>query len=332
MARVYLSSTRLDLEPERRAALDWLIQADHQPVHSYVADTQSVRQGCVADVGGCQAYVLILGYRYGFMPPDDNPDGVSITELEYRAARDADLPIVVLRARGVRDVSLTDIGKPEYAKLEAFVAQVERTHRVLPFADEAELVAGLSSGLQKVLRDGVGARARKPDAGSAEMREMLLTQSVVILAPQHADAARRFVAASEAPEAPDDEKAAAQALLADDPWPAASLLERRQLEAERRAGAATDPALAASERVRAAQCARDRGALVLFKDPQASLAAYLEAATCWTEDRSLWTSLGHLYLALGRLGDARRAFFGGTVDPHAPMAATPLPKLFTAFR
>ena len=151
MAKVYVSSTRLDLESERKAVIDWLIQASHQPAHSYVADTLTVREGCLNDVRECDAYVLILGYRYGHVPHDGNPDQLSITELEYREARDH-LPVVVLASKGARDVSVTDIGKPEYVKVEAFWTLVNLRHKAYLFADEAELIAGLSSGLQKALR------------------------------------------------------------------------------------------------------------------------------------------------------------------------------------
>ena len=151
MAKVYVSSTRLDLEPERQAVIDWLIQADHQPAHSYAADTQTVRDGCLSDVRDCDAYVLILGHRYGHVPADGNPEQLSITELEYREARDR-LPVVVLTPKGVRDLSVTDINKPAYAKVAAFSAVVSARHKACMFADDAELIAGLSCGLQKALR------------------------------------------------------------------------------------------------------------------------------------------------------------------------------------
>src|SRR5262245_22289885 len=102
MAKVYVSSTRLDLEPERDAVIAWLIRADHQPAHSYVADAHTVRDGCLRDVRECDAYVLILGYRYGHVPTDGNPGGHSITELEYReAVVEPPLPIVVLTPKGI---------------------------------------------------------------------------------------------------------------------------------------------------------------------------------------------------------------------------------------
>jgi hypothetical protein len=86
MARVYVSSTVADLEQERRAVLDWLRLARHQAVDSYLPGSESVRDSCLDDVAGCDLYVLVLGHRYGFQPADDNPEGLSITHLEFRRA------------------------------------------------------------------------------------------------------------------------------------------------------------------------------------------------------------------------------------------------------
>jgi hypothetical protein len=336
MAKVYVSSTRLDLEPERAAALSWLTQADHQPAHSYSPDSQTVRRGCLRDVRDCQAYCLILGRRYGFVPLDDNPEGLSITELEYRAARGAGLPIVALRARGVRDVSLTDIGTPAYAKVEAFARLVESNHSVFPFRTEAEMVAGLSSGLQKVHRvdarqdPGLLGEIGRLHLDDAKKGQMLLTQSLVLLVPQLREAFMRVVTAGEQPGASDLERAAAQGLRAGNPWPAASMLKQQQDEADHKARSLPDAAVGAAERLRAAQCARAQGALVRAKDRDAALATYLDAAACAPEDRSVWISLGHLYVALGRLDDAIRAFErAAEVEPTLPI---PIPKAFTAFR
>jgi hypothetical protein len=81
MARVYVSSTVADLRRERREVMDWLVAADHQVIHSYRPNSATVREGCLEDVAGCDLYVLIAGHRYGFQPEDDNPEGLSITQL-----------------------------------------------------------------------------------------------------------------------------------------------------------------------------------------------------------------------------------------------------------
>ena len=74
MAKVYVSSTIADLTEERRAVLDWLRLARHQAVDSYLPDSDTVRDSCLADVAECDLYVLIVGHRYGFQPPQDNPE------------------------------------------------------------------------------------------------------------------------------------------------------------------------------------------------------------------------------------------------------------------
>src|SRR5262249_16063086 len=96
MAKVYVSSTIADLEAERQAVIDWLGAAQHQVVHSYRPNSHTVRVSCLGDVDTCDLYVLILGHRYGFQPPEDNPEGLSITQLEFRRAGQNCRPRVAL--------------------------------------------------------------------------------------------------------------------------------------------------------------------------------------------------------------------------------------------
>jgi hypothetical protein len=84
LAKVYVSSTIADLNPERQAVLDWLRPARHQAVDSYLPGSDTVRDSSLDDVAACDLYVLILGHRYGFQPSRDNPDGLSITQLEFK--------------------------------------------------------------------------------------------------------------------------------------------------------------------------------------------------------------------------------------------------------
>ena len=104
MAKVYVSSTIADLEAERRAVMDWLVAAQHQVVHSYRPNSDTVRDSCLADVDTCDLYVLIVGHRYGFQPPEDNPEGLSITQLEFRRAGECGIPRVALLRTSIPDV------------------------------------------------------------------------------------------------------------------------------------------------------------------------------------------------------------------------------------
>ena len=149
MARVYVSSTIADLKAERQAVVDWLVAAQHQVVHSYRPNSETVRDSCLEDVDTCDLYVLILGHRYGFQPPDGNPEGLSITHLEFRRAGQSHIPRIALLRTSIPDVSLSDVDDPQKAPLvRAFRAEAAREVRPAEFRDDGGLIQGLSTGVQ----------------------------------------------------------------------------------------------------------------------------------------------------------------------------------------
>jgi hypothetical protein len=152
LAKVYISSTVADLKQERRAVMDWLVAAGHQPVHSYLPDSSTVRDSCLDDVDSCDLYVLILGHRYGFQPAQDNPEGLSITQLEFRRAGQSGISRVALLRTSIPDVSLSDLAdSPRLARVSAFREEVAREVRPAEFSDPQGLVQGLSTGVQAAL-------------------------------------------------------------------------------------------------------------------------------------------------------------------------------------
>src|SRR5215471_15843132 len=112
MAKVYVSSTIADLDAERQAVIDWLVAAQHQVVHSYRPNSDTVRDSCLDDVDTCDLYVLILGHRYGFQPSEGNPERLSITHLEFRRAGQSGKPRVALLRTSMPDVSSSDMADP----------------------------------------------------------------------------------------------------------------------------------------------------------------------------------------------------------------------------
>ena len=165
MAKVYVSSTIADLEAERQAVIDWLVAAQHQVVHSYRPSSDTVREGCLADVDACDVYVLILGHRYGFQPADNNPEGLSITHLEFRRAVQSGKPRVVLLRTSIPDVGLSDVADPvKAARVFAFRAEVAGAVRAGEFGDLRGLVQGLSTGVQAELEMIQAELARRPAA------------------------------------------------------------------------------------------------------------------------------------------------------------------------
>ncbi|AHF00062.1 DUF4062 domain-containing protein [Thioalkalivibrio paradoxus] len=152
MARIYISSTKLDLEAERRAVMDWLVAAGHQPVHSYTAASETVRHSCLEDVAECDVVVLILGHRYGFRPEDNNPEGLSITHLEFRRARSAGIPVVALFRTAIPNGQLSDTQDPEpLGALEDFHREVRLAVRPAQFEDLTGFIDHLKSGVNREL-------------------------------------------------------------------------------------------------------------------------------------------------------------------------------------
>ena len=159
LAKVYVSSTIADLTEERRAVLDWLRLARHQAVDSYLPDSDTVRDSCLDDVAACDLYVLIVGHRYGFQPPQDNPQGLSITHLEFRRAGERSIPRVALLRSSVPDVRLSDLQDPGRAPLVLrFRDEVAGAVRPAEFSDLQGLIQGLSTGIQHEL-DTLGKRS-----------------------------------------------------------------------------------------------------------------------------------------------------------------------------
>ncbi len=113
---IMVSSTFTDLEAHRREVID----AIHRfGFHANVMEYSGARSDAdVIDtslrmVRESAAYLCVIGHKYGQAPvdADRNPDGLSITELEFNEARRLGRPIVLppaaAHARRYRRASLS---------------------------------------------------------------------------------------------------------------------------------------------------------------------------------------------------------------------------------
>jgi hypothetical protein len=182
LAKIYVSSTIADLTEERQAVLDWLRLARHQAVDSYLPDSDAVRDSCLDDVAACDLYVLIVGHRYGFQPPQGNPQGLSITQLEFRRAGQCGIPRVALLRTSIPDVRLSDLQDPVRAPLVlGFRDEVASQVRPAEFSDLQGLIQGLSTGIQHELGK-LDKRHERPADQIAARRVLRLAPRPVFLA------------------------------------------------------------------------------------------------------------------------------------------------------
>ena len=154
--KVFISSTFEDRLVEIRAQLrKALIAAEFRPVMSELDSFSSmgdrVYEDTIAAVRGCQLFVLLIGHRYGSRHPQL---GKSITHLEYLAARDAGMRILVYvddslwqifqdRHKGVGDALVASA--PEREDVFAFLEQVAEKDncRCVAFKHSDEILSSL---------------------------------------------------------------------------------------------------------------------------------------------------------------------------------------------
>src|SRR5579872_7279312 len=129
---VMVSSTFTDLE-RHRAALIKAIEAHGMHAVSMEQDA-ALPSGTVIDSSLCKvrdaaAYIGLVSHRYGNVPDsvDNNPDGLSLTELEFREARRLGRPMLIFIMGADHEVRLSDVERdPDMVrKLEAFRNQVK---------------------------------------------------------------------------------------------------------------------------------------------------------------------------------------------------------------
>ncbi|MFD3621384.1 DUF4062 domain-containing protein [Streptomyces sp. NPDC058676] len=168
--RVYLSSTVSDLEEYRAAALAALrrLQLDVIAMEDYAAFDERPLGRCLADVESCDLYVGLFAFRYGFVPEvgPQNPDGRSITELEYRQAGAAGRKrLIFLVKDGAKwDTShidaVTNPGEPSAAGIKCLRQELMKEHGVGWFTNPDRLAAEVTAAVAAELRLPAGATER----------------------------------------------------------------------------------------------------------------------------------------------------------------------------
>jgi hypothetical protein len=109
--------------------------------------------------------VLILGHRYGFQPPADNPEGLSITHLEFRRAGQSGIPRIALLRTSIPDIGLSDMEDlQKWPLVLAFRAEVAREVRPAEFGDLSGLIQGLSTGVADLARRDQWSSGDRPPA------------------------------------------------------------------------------------------------------------------------------------------------------------------------
>jgi hypothetical protein len=159
--KIYVSSTFEDLQEHRAAAIRALHQLGHEVVamEYYGAGTAAPLAHVLDDVAGCDAYLGIVGWRYGYRPPSEGaprltgakPGATSITEWEYRKAAAGKLEIMafLVDERAPWPAHLIDgVSDPESADaLRRFRRELQQERLVAYFSTPDSLASRVSTAV-----------------------------------------------------------------------------------------------------------------------------------------------------------------------------------------
>ncbi|MGA7195050.1 MAG: DUF4062 domain-containing protein, partial [Anaerolineales bacterium] len=154
MAKIYVSSTFLDLEEFREKIL-FHLQKMKQAVAAmeyYLANDRRPADKCIADVETSDIYIGIYAWRYGTIPEIDNPDKVSITEMEYQTARKKGIPCLIF-LQDSKSPWPPDLVDDDKTRIKAFRKKVESEQSPQWFKNSDELASLVGASLYDKLID-----------------------------------------------------------------------------------------------------------------------------------------------------------------------------------
>jgi hypothetical protein len=201
--RVFIASTMKDLKNERRHVVARVRQLNFEPVNAEDWPPTGSRpwERIEKEMGSCHLFVLILGESYGWIPQKGpgGGDGLSVTHMEAKMARELGLPILPFLKR-------LDEGVAEDPQRRSFREEVSDWAAggvVKRFEFDDELADAVGDSLVEVLSDtylstAVQQRAKsvralepEPEVGDGvpevvdiprELTKLVASKKVVLLA------------------------------------------------------------------------------------------------------------------------------------------------------
>jgi len=144
--RVFISSTSVDLVEYRQAvfsAIQTLGGTGEDMVH-WTADERRPVDVSLSRVRASNVLVLVVAHRYGFVPENETH---SITELEFRAAQEATIPVLAFFLDPEVLWPPKYVERERQAELEQFKALVTKSYVIEYFRSSDDLRARVATGL-----------------------------------------------------------------------------------------------------------------------------------------------------------------------------------------
>jgi hypothetical protein len=151
--KVMISSTVRDLPEHRKEVMDACLRQgmfpmmmEHLPASDAEAISASLKMVDEADI-----YAGVFAHRYGYVPKANNPEQISITEMEYNRAVERKVPRVIFVMDKTHPITIEDVEKGEgEVKLSKFKDRVQTENIVNFFKSPEDLRAHVLNSLSQL--------------------------------------------------------------------------------------------------------------------------------------------------------------------------------------
>ena len=151
--KVIISSTARDLPEHRKEVMDACLRQGMFPKmmeHLPASDAEAI-EASLQLVDEADIYVGVFAHRYGYVPAENNPPQISVTEMEYHRAVEREIPRVIFLMDKTHPITIDDVEQGESAvKLAAFKAKLEKERVVNFFKSPADLRAHVINSLSQL--------------------------------------------------------------------------------------------------------------------------------------------------------------------------------------
>lgn len=148
MANIFISSTYKDLKDYREKASSVIRRMGHIDVamEYYGAEDKRPLDKCLEDAAKCDFYIGIFAWRYGYIPTGYEK---SITELEYRKARECNKPCLILLLKEDAPWPMTFVEKENLSRIEDLRRELSNNHMPASFSSIDELGERVAEAIYK---------------------------------------------------------------------------------------------------------------------------------------------------------------------------------------
>jgi len=154
--RVMISSTARDLPEHRKQIVEACLRQGMFPLRmeDLPANSDQAAAASLMMVEEADVYIGVLANRYGYIPKANNPNQISVTEMEYNRAVARKIERLIFVMDKSHPITVDDVDIENAAKLKSFKDRVEAENIVRFFKSPDDLRAEAINSLSQL---------RKPD-------------------------------------------------------------------------------------------------------------------------------------------------------------------------